>query len=163
MTQEQSTFFDNIYAEQFENLVSYAYRFLWDWDDARVAVQEAFLTGILKIDEFYSSESPIGWLKKTIQFTTSNMNRARKIRRERLVPLDEAKIQNATYDRYEGINTITARCAEILSPEEYAIFEATILAGEPASKVYERFGLSYDAFRKRLSRILTKLQKNWNT
>ena len=91
------------------------------------------------------------------------MNRARKIRRERLVPLDEANVQNATYDRYEGINTITARCAEILSPEEYAIFEATILAGEPASKVYERFGLSYDAFRKRLNRILTKLQKNWNT
>lgn len=163
MTQEQSTFFEDFYRKQFETLVSYAYRFLHDWEDARTATQDAFLTGIIKIDEFYSSENHIGWIKKVIQNITLNMNRAKKVRKNRLVPLDDTKIQTATYDQYEGINTVISRCKEILTQEEYALFEATIIAKEPSSKVHQDFGLSYEACKKRVTRILQKLRKNWDT
>lgn len=163
MTQEQITFFEDFYQEQFELLIGYAYRFLNDWEEARVAVQDAFLTGIIKIDEFRSSENPIGWIKRVIKNITLNMNRARKIRNNRLVPLDDTKIQTATYDQHEGFNGVVARCKEILTPEEYALFEATIMSGEPSTKVYQKFGLSYEACKKRVTRILQKLRKNWNT
>lgn len=160
MTQEQSTFLEKLYAEQVEQLVIYAYRFVWDWEDARVVTQEAFLTGIVKFEEF-TKENPVGWLKTTIRNLASNMNRAKKIRKDRLVSLDDANIQNAVYDQQEGLKSIIAQCTEILSPEEFALFEATILAGEPSSKVYKEFGLSYEACRKRVYRILEKLRKNW--
>ena len=163
MTQEQSTFFEDFYREHSESLVGYAYRFRYDWEDARVAMQDAFLTGIIKIDKFYSSENPIGWIKKVIWNITMNMNRAKKVRKNRLVPLDDTKMQATTYDQYEGINTVVARCKEILTSEEYALFEATIIASEPSSKVYQDFGLSYEACKKRVTRILQKLRKNWDT
>lgn len=163
MTQEQSTFFADFYREHSESLVGYAYRFLHDWEEARVAMQEGFLIGIIKIDKFYSDENPIGWIKKVIQNITSNMYRAQKVRKNRLVPLDGAKIQTAVYDQYEGSNTVIARCKEILTPEEFALFEATIIAGEPSSIVHQDFGLSYEACKRRVSRILQKLRKYWDT
>ncbi len=162
LTLEQSIFFEKLYREQFNPLVVYAYRFLGDWGEAEVAVQKSFLIGLVKIDEFCNSKNPVGWIRKTIRNTTSNMNQAKNVRSAHTVPLDETKQQGITYDRYEGVNTVAARCAEILTPEEYALLKATIMSDEPISKVYQKFGLSYEACRKRVSRILQKLRKNWD-
>lgn len=161
MTQEQSTFFNEFYQEYFKSLTVYAYRFLSDWEDAYDATQEAFKTAIIKINDFYGSENPIGWIKKTIRKTAANMNRTRKVRNDHTATLGEARLRTTATERYE--DSAIAYCAELLPPEEFAIIKETILAGEPCSKVYENFGPSYEAFRKRMTRILQKLRNAWDT
>lgn len=59
LTNEQIKFFEQFYRDHFSQLVVYAYRFLKDWNNAKVATQEAFLFGWENIDKFFASENQI--------------------------------------------------------------------------------------------------------
>lgn len=157
LTPEQNTFFTEFYRQHFSSMVAYAYRFIGNWHEAQSLVQSSFEIALLRINRFCSSENPIGWLKKVIRYTAANARRAQQ-RRPPSVPLDDLQIP--VYDPHEVDDTLLNRCREILTPKEYALFEATVLAGEPATKVHKSFGLSYEACKKRVTRILAKLRKN---
>ena len=160
MTKEENIFLTSFYLENFESLNVYAYRFLSDWEDAHDVTQEAFKTAVEKIGEFSNSENHIGWMKLTIRKKAANWNRAKKIRNDRTEPMDEGSLKFATNKHY-GDSAI-AHCVELLPSEEFAMIEASILAGEPYSEAYKNFDLSYEAFRKRVSRILKKLRDHWD-
>lgn len=163
MTQKQHDFLDAFYRKHFNSLVTYAYRFLYSWDEAKDAVQESFYIGLKKIDQFYSSPNHIGWIKKTIQNTASNMNRE-KSRRNGDIPLSAVEESQALgHDCYEEVDSAAAHCADLLSHEEYEYLKRTIIYGEPNKEVAEGMGIPYETFRKRVFRILKKLKNNWDS
>lgn len=165
MTQEQRDFLEAFYRKHFNSLVTYAYRFLYDhnWEDAKEAVQESFVIGSKKIDQFYSSPNHIGWIKKTIRNTAANMNRAKKIRSNNVALSTVGTSQISSCDHYEKTDSAAAHCSDLLSPEEYESLKRTIIDGESTREVAEDMGIPYETFRKRISRILKKLKKNWDS
>ncbi len=164
MSREENVFFTEFYREHFESLCSYAYRFVTNWDDARDITQDAFKTALTKFDDFYSSENPIGWMKETIHKLSANFNKVQNLHNSRTEPLDEKILVPAVSQSYEsGEDSAIALCAELLSPEEFSMIQDTIIANEPYSTAYKKSGLSYEAFWKRIYRILQKLRNHWNT
>lgn len=162
MTQEQAVFFESFYQEHFKELVAYAYRFLGNWDLAKDATQEAFLIGIKKVDQFCSSPNHVGWIKNVIRKTASNMNHTRKNHARIVIPLETTSTPPSAWDHYSGIDSIAVHCAEILSPEEYSLFEQIVINKESYVKIAKALHILEWACRKRIQRILKKLRKNWN-
>lgn len=165
MTHEQNVFFEQFYRKHFSQLVAYAYRFLQNWDDAKVATQEAFLVGMKKFDQFHNSgEKQLAWMKSVIRKTASNMNHTRRLREEIVVPMETLLSPPSTYDNHEDedVDALLDHCAEILKPEEYSLFIEVIWKMKPYPQVSQEFGISEWACRKRIHRILEKLNKNWD-
>jgi len=162
LNQEQTTFFESFYQEHFKELVAYAYRFLGNWDLAKDATQEAFLIGLKKIDQFYSCPNHIGWIKIVIRKTSSNINHTRKNHARIVIPLEAISSIPSVWDHYSGVDSIAVHCSEILSPEEYLLFEQIIINRESYVTMAKALHISEWACRKRIQRILKKLQRNWN-
>lgn len=164
LTNEQIKFFEQFYRDHFSQLVVYAYRFLKDWNNAKVATQEAFLFGWENIDKFFASENQIAWMKSVIRRKASNMNRTRKLREKIVVPLETLTTTPGAYDSHESedVEALLDHCAEILKPKEYDLFIKIIWKREPYSQVSKELGITEWACRKRVQRILKKLNEGWN-
>lgn len=165
MTGEQSIFFEQFYRKHFSKLVAYAYRFLHNWDDARVVTQEAFLVGVEKIDQFQGSESQLAWIKNVIKKKAFNMNRTRSLRETIVVPLETLTTPPpGTYDSHESedIDALLAHCAALLKPEEYALLIEAVWKRKPYPQLSRELGITEHACRKRVQRLLKKLNDNWD-
>lgn len=164
MTREQSIFFEEFYQEHFNKLVGYAYRFLHNWEDAKVATQEAFLVGVEKIDTFEGSESQLAWIKNVIKKKASNMNRTRALRETVVVPLETLTTPPGACDSHEreDVEALLDHCAALLKPEEYALFIEAIWKRKPYPQLSREWGITEHACRKRVQRAIRKLNDNWD-
>lgn len=162
MTPKQKVFLESFFREHFHYFVAYAFRYLKDWEDAKEVTQEAFLTAIIKIDAFFDSECPMGWMKKTIWKKASNVIRSKEKQSSVNVPIEAIDANLVTYDTYTGIDSPITRCAEILTPAEFSLFKRIVLNGESYSDVAAELGISECSCRKRVERIIKKLRKNWD-
>lgn len=160
LTKEEIVFFSTFYQENFEMLSAYAYRFVSNWEDAHDLTQDAFMTAIVKFEDF-SKNNPTGWMKITIRNKAANFNQTKKIHSNYSQPLNNHIPKTAPNEFYD--DSAIAHCAELLQPEEFSMIQETIIANEAYSEAYQKFGLSYGAFRKRIYRILKKLRDNWDT
>ena len=162
MTREEGVFFESFYRLHFQKLVGYAYRFLKNWDDAKEVVQEAFLTGMVKIDRFYGSENRLGWIKNVIRNKAQNLNTVKKSRATVTISIEDTNLCPSAFDYYVGVDAPSAHCAELLSEQEFLLIQRIFMEGEPYRNVAKEFDLSEGACRKRVERIIKKLRKNWD-
>lgn len=165
MTSEQNIFFEEFYREHFLKFVGYAYRFLGNWEDAETATQEAFLVCTKKFDQFYGcGEKRAAWMKSVIHKMAANMNRTRQLREKIVVPLETLNQPPDTYDSHEDedVEALLDHCAEILKPEEYALFLEVIWEGKPYPQVAREWNITEAACRKRVQRSLGKLTEKWD-
>lgn len=164
MTGEQRIFFEQFYREHSSKLRAYAYRFLNDWNDANVVTQEAFLFAWENSDKFFASKYQIAWMKNVVRKKASNMTHTRKLREKIVVPIETLTSIPGAYDNHEDedIEAILGHCAKILKPKEYSLFIKVIWKREPYSQVSKDLGISEWACRKRVQRILKKLNDNWD-
>lgn len=161
MTPKQKVFLEAFFREHNHYLVIYAFRYLRNWEDAKEVTQDAFLTAMIRSDSFFNSESPLGWMKKTIWNKASNFSRSKAKQLSVNVPIEDIPESLFAYDSYGGLNSAIARCAEILKPKEFSLFKRIVIIGESYSDVAAELGLSEPSCRKRMERIIKKLRKNW--
>lgn len=162
MTPNQRMFFEAFFREHYHYLVAYAFRYLKDWEDAKEVVQDSFLTAIIRSDAFFSSENPLGWMKKVIWKKASNFSHSKSKQSSVSVPIEDMPESLLAYDPYSGLDSTVARCAEILKPEEFSLFKRVVINGESCSDVAAELGLSEQACRKRVERARKKLRRNWD-
>lgn len=162
MTPDQRAFFESFYEKHFGVLVAYAFRFLKDWKNAEVATQEAFLTGMRRIDRFYGSQNPMGWIKKVIRKTAANMQKVQDKRSKIVLPLENLTVPPCVNDHYDAVDSPQAHSAEILTDSEYALFRRIVIEGYPCKEAAIELGITEGACRKRLERILKKLRMKWD-
>lgn len=162
MTNEQRAFFNTFYRDHFQSLVGYAYRFLKNWDDAKEITQEAFITGLVKIEQFYGSANQMGWIRQVIRKKASNLNHVRAVHAAVTVPLDEPDRHPSRCDHYPEVDSTLAHCAALLSAEELDLLTRIVLNQEPYSAAAKDFHCSAAACRKRMERILKKLRLHWD-
>lgn len=163
MTGEQQLFFEAFYRTHFKSLIVYAYRFLKNWDDAKEITQEAFVTGLVKIDEFHESENQIGWIKKVIWKKAQNLNKVKKNHAVVMLPLEDPTMSLSAYDYYGGVDAPSAHCAELLSDQEFLIIKRIFMEGESYRDTAKEFDMTEGACRKRVERIIKKLRERWDT
>lgn len=162
MTPKQKVFLEAFFREHNHYLVAYAFRYLNNWEDAKEVTQDAFLTAMIRSDSFFSSENPIGWIKKTIWKKASNLSRSKSKQLSVNMPVEDMPESFFAYDSYNGLNSAIDRCAEILKPKEFSLFKRIVIIGESYSDVAAELGLSERSCRKRMERIIKKLRKNWD-
>lgn len=164
MTPEENERFEQFYRQHLQKLLTYAYRYLHDWEEAKDATQEAFLVGMKKIDQFLGSENQVAWMKNVIRKKASNMRHTRKLREEIVVPLETLTTSPHMYDSHEDedVEALLDHCAELLKSDEYSLFVRIIWKRESYSHVSRELNISEWACRKRIQRILKKLNENWD-
>ena len=133
MTREEGVFFESFYRLHFQKLVGYAYRFLKNWDDAKEVVQEAFLTGMVKIDRFYGSENRLGWIKNVIRNKAQNLNTVKKSRATVTISIEDTNLCPSAFDYYVGVDAPSAHCAELLSEQPQPISRSGTAHACPAA------------------------------
>lgn len=161
MTREEEAFFEEFYRAYVQTLVGYAYRFLNNWDDSKEITQEAFLTGLIKIDQFYASENRLGWIKTVIRKKAQNFNRVKKGRAAVTTFLEDPSLCLSARDHYGSVDAPSAHCAELLTEQEFLLIRRIFMEGEPYREAAAEFGLTEGACRKRVERILKKLRERW--
>lgn len=163
MTREEGVFFESFYRAHIQTLIGYAYRFLKNWDDAKEITQEAFLTGLVKIDQFYGSENHLGWIKSVIRKKAQNLNKVKKNHATVLFPLEDPTSSLSAYDYYSGVDAPSAHCAELLSDQEFLLIKRIFMEGESYWDAAKEFDMTEGACRKRVERIIKKLRERWDT
>lgn len=162
MTPKQKVFLEAFFGEHNHYLVTYAFRYLRDWEDAKEVTQDAFLTAMIRSDLFFSSENPLGWIKKTIWKKAANLSRSKSKQLSVNMPIEHMSESLFAYDSYCGLDSAIVRCAEILKSEEFNLFKRIVIIGESYADVATELGLSERSCRKRIERIIKKLRKNWD-
>ena len=162
MTREEEAFFEEFYRAYIQTLVGFAYRFLKNWDDAKEITQEAFLTALVKIDQFYASENHLGWIKAVIRKKAQNFNKVKRGRAAVTTFLDDPSLSLSAPDHYGGIDAPSAPCAELLTDQEFLLIRRIFMEGEPYREVAADLDLTEGACRKRVERILKKLREQWD-
>ncbi len=161
MTWEEGVSFEEFYRENFQKLVGYAYRFLKNWDDAKEVTQDAFLTALIKMDQFCGSGNRQGWIRNTIRKKAQNLNKIKANRTASIVPLEETDPLLVDYDRYSAVDTPSAHSAELLSEQEFVLIQRIFMEGEAYRDTAKEFGITEGACRKRVERIIKKLREKW--
>ena len=80
-----------------------------NWDDAKEITQEAFLTALVKIDQFYASENHLGWIKAVIRKKAQNFNKVKRGRAAVTTFLDDPSLSLSAPDHYGGIDAPSAQ------------------------------------------------------
>lgn len=162
MTREEEAFFEEFYRVYVQTLAGYAYRFLNNWDDAREITQEAFLTGLVKTNQFFASENRMGWIKTVIRKKAQNFNRVKRGRATVTTSLEDPNLCLSANDYYGSVDSPSAHCAELLAEQEFLLIRRIFIEGEPYREAAAEFGLTEGACRKRVERILKKLREQWD-
>ena len=162
MTQEEEVFLEAFYRANFQKLVGYAFRFLKNWEDAKEVTQEAFLTGLVKIEQFYKSENQQGWIKIVIRKKAQNFSKMKANRGAVTTFLEDPGLLPAAPDYYDGIEAPPVYCAELLTEQEFLLIKRIYLEGESYRDTAKEFEMTEGACRKRVERTIKKLRERWN-
>lgn len=157
MRPEQDEFIERLFRACFNEFEIYAYALLKNRSDAETAVQDAFHTACMKIDDVMKSPNPVGWMKVTIKNIAQNMRR-RKSRESMLIMnfsnlLEDIGIEDKRdFELYE-------QCKTILSPDEYDLLVSIYINGVSPIQKAKELNISIWACYKRINRMLGKLRQ----
>lgn len=159
MTQEQRTFFEKLYRENYNKLYLHAYALLRDQSLAEVAVQEAAQTACQNIDSLTSSQNPIGWMYKAIEHVALHLLRDIKRDEAMFSPLEEYDHEDSRIEPDISDRDLIDQCLTIISKEEFDLFWRIIVAGSTYQEEADRANISVWACYKRVNRIRKQLQR----
>jgi len=137
-----------------------ARRVLHHEEEARDALQEAYLVAFRKLSELAEPDAFPGWLRRIVLGTALNLRRRS---RQQWVPLDEPDLPPVLDEREsawtESQQRALARALLTLGSEQRRLCERYYFGGESAEALAKRYGLDAATVRKRLQRIPSLLRK----
>lgn len=159
LNQDARRFIENFYHENYYTLSLHARAVVKRAEEVEVAVQEAFLVACKKPEEFMSSEQPLRWMEKTIEYIGKHMLRERARTRKLFLSFEELAPgqEPSTLDgsRYELI----AFCEDVVTKERLTFFLRIAEGSTTFTEEAERQGIGLHACYKRFERIRDALQK----
>lgn len=161
MSIEKERLFTDYYSQYFDKLKIYAYSSLRNWNRAEEAVQDTFHIAWIKIDDFLSSENPMGWLINTLKYTIKNMRRTDNYQIKLFTSLSEIKEIPMASDSELDID-VEGICQSLLSKEDYYLLRRVVLEKATYKEMSEELGIKLWACQKRMQRIYQKLREYFN-
>lgn len=157
---DRETFFEEFYREHFTKLVTYAKAITKNRDVAQDVVQDAFHTALRpeKMEEFFNSPNPAGWMKATVKNVARNAMRTQNRRARWLIVVEEMDLLAAP-EEHEGEDeeTVLKGYSEFLSENEMYLLRRLVLDRATYTELEEELGISMWACYKRAERMEEKL------
>ena len=157
MNSEQTVFFNKYYLEKRRFLLEYADSSLHNYALSEEAVQQTFEIAWRKIDDFYGSPNPGGWLTKVLDFVIRNIQSRQWTERHILAPIDAYRPDLvAAPDTPQSLRLTYGDLVD--TPEFRLIYEAEI-EGRTLKEIARSLGISENACKKRTERARKYLQQ----
>lgn len=158
MSPEQDAFLDELYHENFQRLVAYAFHYTEDWGKAEVVVQEAFCVAVGKIGEVMASDVPLRWMKAAVKNVARNMKRHESYQKSLFFSLEELGLPPAAPDALSGMDTWEL-CEQIAGEENFQLFKHIVLDGASYLEAAKELDIGIWACRKRVQRTTQALRE----
>lgn len=157
MTSEQQQFISKKYREKRSFLLEYALSSLHNPELSEEAVQQTFEIACRRIDDFYNSPNPDGWLTRTLSFLIRNMERQQAMENRLFLTSgdyrpDLAKTQDDLFPLRVAFGPL------VDMPQFQLLYELEVLE-RPIREVARDLGISKSACRKRVERAKAFLRK----
>ena len=158
MLLEQAQFLENIYTENIQKLTQFANGFLHDKTSSNIAVQDSFYIACEKIESISTSPNPVGWMMNAVRFTSLNMLKARKKQMDLIISWDDLQLCKIPYSVDETGDSLVEQCKLTLSKSEFYLLNQILIQDVSYCDVSNYLGISIWACRKRVQRLIKKLQ-----
>ena len=158
MNTEQSAYLEKFFKEHFSELQVHAFRFLEDWDNAKIAVMDAFEIACEKIDEFLEKKNQVGWMKKVVRYVCMNTIRQRNQCAKLLIAWEKLTEKQVPVWEDQHGDGFMEQCKALLTEEEFQMLSQALFDGVPYDELAKSYGISMWACRKRVQRTMAKLR-----
>ena len=157
MTAEQDRFLTAIYLDRRKPLRVFAESKLNNRALAEEAVQQAFEIACRKIDDFYSSPNPDGWIFNAVRFVVSNMASRQRTESRVIAPVDEYRpdLVAAPADPLP----LRVHFGDLVDLPQFRIVYEMEFMGRTLAEIAIDLGISEVACKKRAERARKYLQK----
>ena len=155
LSEVQYAFVEEIYIEMYDKMLVYANCTLRDIYLSEEAAQETFRIACGKINDFYSSANPRGWLINTLKNVIRNIERNRQtLSKYFYMSLDIDAIRTESFDELslESLYGNIADSDDFMLMKYIAVDKSTML--DAAAK----FGISLEVCKKRVQRAKKNLR-----
>ncbi|MCI8810278.1 MAG: sigma-70 family RNA polymerase sigma factor [Oscillibacter sp.] len=159
MTPEERNYLSDFYHANHAKLFLHAYAMLKSKTLAEVAVQEAFQVACQKPAELMKSESPIGWMKKAIEFKALHILREQKRTMMVFVPLDELPPGTEPAISDNSDSHLIDCCLNAVSADELSFFLRIARGESTVAEEAKRLNIKLKTCYARFERIRARLQK----
>ena len=157
MTADQNQFLTEKYHKKRKFLLEYADSSLHNYALSEEAVQQTFEIACRKIDDFYNSPNPDGWLTKALSFVVRNIERRQRSERRVIATTGSYRPDVAAAPEMPLPLRVTYG-ALVDTPQFRLLYETEVL-GRTLAQVAKDLGISEAACKKRAERARIFLQK----
>jgi RNA polymerase sigma-70 factor (ECF subfamily) len=157
MTAEQDTFITKHYLEKRKFLLEYADSSLHNYALAEEAVQQTFEIACYKINDFYNSPNPGGWLTKTLSFVIRNIQSRQRTERKVIAFTDDYRPDLVAAP--ESPTPLRMTYGSLVDTPQFRLLYETEILGHTLAEIAEELDISEAACKKRAERARTFLQK----
>lgn len=156
MEKTQSEVLTEYFKQYEQDLLRVAYTILRDSFEAEVAVQETFTTALIKYDDFSSSESPVGWLFKTLRYKSLQLYRERMLIKD-TISYSEGMSGAGKDDRY----SLFSEYRGLISDEHLSLLIDFHSGKYSCEDLAQKYGKSLTNIRVILSRSRAKFREQF--
>ena len=157
MTAEQTAFVAEYYLAKREFLLEYAIIALHNYHLSEDAVQQTFEIACRKIDDFYNSPNPGGWLTRVEGFVIRNIYSLQRTEQKYIIHPDEYKPDLVAAP--EKPLSLRATYGPLVdTPQFQLLYEAEVM-GRSLKEIARDLDISEDACKKRAERARKFLQQ----
>ena len=160
MSSTQEEFFDRMYRTQRNYAYLIALRIVGDEDLAHEVVQQTFAFAWTDIDNFMTSDSPVGWLINATKNFSKDAVKKRKRQTDAFISLSDIP-ENLHPSQADEIDP-QILFGDILSKEEYHLLKRRILDKASYAELAAEFHITVWACEKRMRRLLKKLKEKFD-
>lgn len=151
MEQADRDFLEALYRAENEKLRAFAGRTLASAQLTEDALQETFLTAVLKIAELRASPNPTGWLFNVLKYHVMRQNRTWAALLRKMAVLDDAQLYHLDQQEEELRFRLPQESARLLV--QYYV------EGQSLEVLAREAGCSVDAVKMRISRAKKALKQ----
>ena len=149
-------YIEQMYMENYDDMLRYASIALDNSDLAQDAVQESFLIAQARADKFMASPEPRGWLFNVLKNVIGNMYKQQK----KLVSVNQAMTETRDHRELEpGFGT---KYKGLISDEELQMLIGVYCCGCSYAEIAERLGITLSACKKRIQRARRRFEEAIN-
>lgn len=155
--------FHTLYIKTFDTMRKYAYRYVYDWEEAADIVQQAYLSLWLNIDRYSDDTDIITYLSAIVHNLCSNYLRHLDVIDSNHDKMVEATLFSRLQDYCEVNPDIKRRldkALEKLPPQGRRILMEHIVNGKKVNEIASEMDISQSTVKTHLKRALRLLRQN---
>jgi len=156
LTKEQADFLDMQYRKNYLFLHSYAKKILNSKSISEEAVQETFKIACDKINIFYASNNPEGWLVKTLKNVIKNIFKVQRSLNKYIIQVPDIEDIKTSTDF--TITDYELIFGDIAKSDDFKLLTRIVIDKHSMLEASMEFNITVEACKKRVQRIKKKLK-----